>query len=176
MLHIESRLERDDSLPISVDSQKKLTINKSMTKKLIIIANAEKLCAYRMLRDEMLQPQAHIERIETELHHLSPDPVEVSDDDGRFPSGSLQHGASMRHGEPHGRISEKKRRLLNDMESAIAHIMDQEDFDTWDLAIPAELSKQFIERLPTHLNQKLKQIKKADYTKLPIKEVEQLFS
>jgi len=102
--------------------------------------------------------------------------MEVSDDDGRFPSGSLQHGASMRHGEPHGRISEKKRRLLNDMESAIAHIMDQEDFDTWDLAIPAELSKQFIERLPTHLNQKLKQIKKADYTKLPIKEVEQLFS
>ena len=151
-------------------------MNKTMNKKLIVIANAEKLCAYRMLQDEMLQPQPHIERIETELHHLSPDPVEVSDDDGRFPSGSLQHGASMRHGEPHGRTSEKKRRLFNDMESAISNIMDQEDFDTWDLAIPAELSKRLIQRLPPHLNQKLKQIKNADYTKLPMKEVEQLFS
>jgi hypothetical protein len=147
-----------------------------MNKKLIILANAEKLCAYRILSDNPSLRHQRIENIETHLHHLSPDPVEITDDDGRFPSGGLQRGAPMRHGEPHGRSLEKKKRLLDEMASAICDILDHEEFDIWNLATPADLSKQLIDRLPMHVQNKLTLLKKADYTGLPIKKIELLFS
>jgi hypothetical protein len=147
-----------------------------MKQKLIILANAEKLCAYRLTSDDPLQQQQRIEAIKTDLHHISPDPIESSDDDGRFPSGSLQHGAPMRHGEPHGRTLEKRRRLLDAMTKAICDLIEHQEFDIWNLAAPAELSEQLVKRLPIQAQQKLTDLKKADYTGLPIKEVEGLFS
>ncbi len=147
-----------------------------MKKKLIILANAEKLCAYRVISEEMPLEGHRIESIETHLHHLAPDPAEISDDDGRFPSGDLQYGTPMRHGEPHGRVLEKRRRLLDEMAAAICDIIDREEFDIWNLATPANLSNQLIERLPIHVQNKLTQVKKADYTGLPVKKIEQLFT
>ncbi len=147
-----------------------------MKKKLIILVNAEKLCAYRLTSDAPLQQHPHIEPITTHLHTLSPDPADISDDDGRFPSGGLQHGAPMRHGEPHGRVLEKKKRLLDAMATAICDVIAHEDFDIWNLAAPADLSGQLVDRLPIHAQQKLTDLKQADYTGLPIKKIEHLFS
>ncbi|MBT8037893.1 MAG: host attachment protein [Verrucomicrobiae bacterium] len=147
-----------------------------MKKKLIILANSEKLCAYRMISQNLPPHQHHIEKIETHRHHLSPDPADITDDDGRFPSGGLPHGAPMRHGEAHGRSLEKKKRLLDEMASAICDIIAHEEFDIWNLATPAELSLQLLKRLPMQVQVKLTRLKKADYTGLPTKQIEHLFA
>lgn len=146
-----------------------------MKKKLIILANAEKLCAYRVMTDDESSARQRIESIETDLHHLLPNPIDVSDSDGRFPSGTLQHGAAMRHGESHGRTSEKKKRQLEELASAICDLIDHEEFDLWNLAAPADILDQLIERFPVHIKNKLTKVDKADYTGFPVKKIEGLF-
>lgn len=146
-----------------------------MKNKLIILANAEKLCAYRVETDDVSSARRSIVRIETDLHHLLPDPIDVSDSDGRFPSGTLQHGAPMRHGESHGRISEKKKRQLDELISAICDLIDHEEFDLWNLAAPADIVDQLVERLPVHIKSKLTKVDKADYTGFSIKKIAGLF-
>ena len=105
-----------------------------------------------------------------------PDPTKRSDDDGRFPGGSsIGSSTAMKHGEAHGRKTEQKKRQLSDLAKAISDLVNQEDCDIWNLAIPANQADQVIHELPIDVQKKLTQLKEGDYTWLPVSEVESLF-
>ncbi len=81
----------------------------------------------------------------------------------------------MKHGEAHGRKTEQKKRQLSDLAKAISDLVNQEDCDVWNLAIPANQADQVINKLPIEVQKKLTQLKEGDYTWLPRKEVQRLF-
>ena len=146
-------------------------------KKLIILANSETLCAYRMLSGGIFSPQGRIEKIPIILPPLQPDPTETTDNDGRFPGGStVNNRTSMRHGEPHGRKTERRKRQLRNMAHTICDLFNHEDFDVWNLAIPEGLSHQLIEQLPIQVQHKLTHCVNGDYNRQPTHKIEHLFS
>ena len=147
-----------------------------MKKKLIILVNRECLCAYSLSKDFVLSPEPVIEKIDVNLHPTHPDPTKRSDDDGRFPGGSsIGSSTAMKHGEAHGRKTEQKKRQLSDLAKAISDLVNQEECDIWNLAIPANQADQVIHELPIDVQKKLTQLKEGDYTWLPVSEVESLF-
>jgi len=146
-------------------------------KKLIIIADSESLFAYNQLTDDLATPATRIEQIKTDFTPLRPDPAGASDDDGCFPGVSMTGQATaMKHGEPHGRKTEKKKRLLKHLAKTISDIVSEEDCDVWNLAIPGDQAQQVIDYLPIDVQQKLTRLKKGDYTWLPADEVGELFA
>jgi hypothetical protein len=147
-----------------------------MKKKLIILVNRESLCAYSLSNDLLLSPDTSIEKINVNIETKQPDPTACSDEDGRFPGGSsIGHSTSMIHGEAHGRKNEQKKRQLSDLAHTISKLVNEEECDMWNLAIPADQANQVIDKLPINVQQKLTQLKEGDYTWLPRKEVERLF-
>jgi hypothetical protein len=147
-----------------------------MKKKLIILVNRESLCAYSQSRDWLLPEYQSIEKINVDLDSSRPDPTICTDEDGRFPGGSsIGHSTAMKHGEAHGRKSEQKKRQLSDLAHTISKLVNDEDYDVWNLAIPADQANQVINKLPIEVQQKLTQLKEGDYTWLPRKEVQRLF-
>ena len=148
-----------------------------MKKKLIIIANSEALVAYNQLTDDLATPVTRIEQIKTNFKPPQPDPAGASDDDGCFPGVSMTGQATtMKHGEPHGRKTEKKKRQLKHLAKTIGDIVSEEDCDVWNLAMPANQAQQVIDQLPIDVQQKLTRLKKGDYTWLPADEVGELFA
>lgn len=83
---------------------------------------------------------------------------------------------AMKHGEPHGRKTEKKKRQLKHLAKTIGDIVSEEDCDVWNLAMPANQAQQVIDQLPIDVQQKLTRLKKGDYTWLPADEVGELFA
>ena len=81
----------------------------------------------------------------------------------------------MKHGEAHSRKTEQKKRQLSDLAKAISDLVNQEECDIWNLAIPANQADQVIHELPIDVQKKLTQLKEGDYTWLPVNEVESLF-
>ena len=53
--------------------------------------------------------------------------------------------------------------------------MDHEEFELWNLAAPADILDQLIDRFPVHIKSKLTKVHKADYTGFSIKKIEDLF-
>lgn len=105
-----------------------------------------------------------------------PDPTICSDQDGRFPGGSsIGYSTSMKHGEAHGRKTEQEKRKLSNLAHTISKLVNEEDCDMWNLAIPAEQANQVINELPIDVQKKLTQLKEGDYTWLPHKEIQRLF-
>ena len=148
-----------------------------MKKKLIIVANSESLLAYNLITNDLATPVTRIEPIDVNFNAPEPDPAGASDDDGCFPGGSnVGQAVAMKHGEPHGRKTEKKKRQLNHLARSITKLVEQEHCDIWNLAIPENRAKQVIEQLPIDVQQKLTQLKKGDYTWLPAKKIEHLFA
>lgn len=147
-----------------------------MKKKLIILVNRESLCAYSQSNDLLISEYPSIEKINVDLQPSRPDPTICTDQDGRFPGGSsIGYSTAMKHGEAHGRISEQKKRKLSDLAHTISKLVNDEDCEAWNLAIPAEQANQVINKLPIEVQQKLTQLKEGDYTWLPRKEVNRLF-
>lgn len=147
-----------------------------MKKKLIILVNRESLCAYSLSSDLILSPETTIKEIDINLKPTQPDPTYCPDDDGRFPSGSsIGYSRAMKQGESHGRKTEKKKRQISDLAHTISKLVNDEECDMWNLAIPAEQAHQVIDDLPIDVQQKLTQLKEGDYTWLPRKEVKRLF-
>ena len=148
-----------------------------MQKKLIIVANSESLRAYNLITDDLATPTTKIEPIDVDYHPLEPDPTGASDDAGCFPGGaSVGQTVAMKHGEPHGRKTEKTKRLLRDLAKTISELISREECDIWNLAMPANQAKQLIDELPINVQQKLTQLKEGDYTWLPASEVQELFA
>ncbi len=81
----------------------------------------------------------------------------------------------MKHGEAHGRKTEQEKRKLSNLAHTISKLVNEEDCDMWNLAIPAEQANQVINELPIDVQKKLTQLKEGDYTWLPVSEVESLF-
>jgi hypothetical protein len=147
-----------------------------MKKKLIILVNRESLCAYSQSKDWLIPECQSIEKINVNLEPSRPDPTICTDEDGRFPGGSsIGYSPAMKHGEAHGRKTEQKKRQLSDLAKAISDLVNQEDCDVWNLAIPANQADQVINKLPIEVQKKLTQLKEGDYTWLPRKEVQRLF-
>lgn len=148
-----------------------------MKKKLIIIADRESLSAYNQITEDLPTPSTRIEKIDIGFSPLQPDPAGASDDDGCFPGVSMTGQATaMKHGEPHGRKTEKKKRQLKHLAKTIGDIVSEEDCDVWNLAMPANQAQQVIDQLPIDVQQKLTRLKKGDYTWLPADEVGELFA
>lgn len=148
-----------------------------MKKKLIILANGRSLLAYRHLTDDLATPPSRLEQIEVNFQPGQPDPSDATDDDGRFPGGSIAgQGVAMKHGEPHGREIEKKKRLVRGIAQSINEILELEECENWNLAVPASMSHQLVDQLPETMQHKLTQLKLGDYTKLPANKIEPLFS
>jgi hypothetical protein len=146
-------------------------------KKLIIIADRQSLSAYNQITDDLATPATRIEKIDTGFTSLQPDPAGASDDDGCFPGVSMAgQSTAMKHGEPHGRKTEKKKRELKNLAEMISHIVSEEDCDIWNLAIPGDQAQQVIDQLPIAVQQKLTKLKKGDFTWLPTDEVGGLFA
>ena len=82
----------------------------------------------------------------------------------------------MRHGEAHGRDTEKKKRQIQNMADAICELFDEEDFDLWNLAVPKDIAHQLIEQLPIQVQRKLTYYLSGDYTRHPAHEIKQLFT
>ena len=147
-----------------------------MKKKLIILVNRESLCAYSQSKDWLIPECQSIEKINVNLEPSRSDPTICTDEDGRFPGGSsIGYSPAMKHGEAHGRKTEQKKRQLSDLAKAISDLVNQEDCDIWNLAIPANQADQVINKLPIEVQKKLTQLKEGDYTWLPRKEVQRLF-
>ena len=149
----------------------------AMQKKLIILANNESLRAYNLTRDDLATPTTRIEPSDVDLHPRQPDPTGASDDDGCFPGGSsVGQTVAMKHGEPHGRKTEKKKRFIRDLAKTISELINREECDIWNLAMPANQAQQLIDELPIDVQKKLTQLKEGDYTWLPASEVQELFA
>ena len=88
----------------------------------------------------------------------------------------MKNKTSMRQGEPRGRKTERKKRQLHNMAHTICELFNEEDFDLWNLAVPQDISHQFIEQLPIQLQRKLTHCLSGDYTRHPPHKIEQLFS
>ncbi len=152
------------------------SLQHAMKKKLIILVNRENLCAYSLSSDLLLSPNTAIEKINVRIEQHRPDPTNCSDNRGRFPDGSsIGYSSTMIQGEAHSRKTEKKKRQLSDLALTISKLVNDEDCDMWNLAIPADQANQVINKLPIDVQQKLTQLKEGDYTWLPRKEVERLF-
>jgi len=146
-------------------------------KKVIILANQECLRAYNVITDDLATPTTKIEALQVDYNPLAPDPTDTSDDDGCFPGGStVGHAVTMKHREAHGRKTEKKKRQICNLARAITKIVEQEQCDLWNLAIPENNASKLIKELPISIQQKLTQLKKGDYTWLTADAVGELFT
>jgi hypothetical protein len=145
-------------------------------KKLVIVADTGRVRAFRLTPRDATGARAKIEELETSLQGLSPAPTEVTDDEGRFPSGLPQHVSPMRRGESHGRETEEERRSIREVAMAVSHMVEGEDCDIWNLAAPTRLCNRLVSELPLRLQERLTRVEQRDYTGLPLKEIERLFS
>lgn len=147
-----------------------------MKKKVIILANTEKLCAYLLTSYTNAQHAPRIEQIDATLPNSSPAHSEEEELLNRFYKGKNKSDTAKNQSESTENDTGDNTCMLDSMANKICDIIIQKKSDIWDLAAPEDLSGQLFERLPINVLKKITNLKRADYTRLSIGTVERVFA
>ena len=148
--------------------------------KLIIVANLGRLRAFRLTPNSIDNPRPFkIEEFDPLLAEsiAPPTPVhsELSDQAGRFPA---QGGPGMSAGDSglHEREQENERKQIHLLAESMNATVTHEKCETWNLAAPAAIFQRILDALDHEVRERLTFTDQRDYTKLPLDEIETIFS
>lgn len=133
-------------------------------KALMIATNLGQLKAYRVIRDPD-EPSPTIDLIEErDLAGRSSHVAErVTDQAGRFPSGSV----GMAYGERHGEAEKAERDALDEVASSVEKLAAAETESILYLAAPKTIYGQLKKRLSSPVQKRIRRSLELDLTKLP---------
>lgn len=141
---------------------------------LVVVAD---LGTIRAFRTRMTHPdQQHLLEIDVPGQPPVREPIhdQVSDQAGRFPAGTANsEPGGMAHGDIHGKTAEDERRQLKEVAVTVEEVVNQEHFEAWRLAAPKAINNRLTALLSEEIRERLVLNLHADFTKLPIQEIEE---
>lgn len=142
-------------------------------KRLVIVADLGRLRMFRVVRDR----RGH--RVRNLLEVTVPQPAvggrsvyeSVTDQSGRFPGG----GGGMEHGEARELESEQECRKVGALRAEIEALLETEDCDSWNLAVPAPIRSRLLAGMSLQSLERLTKVVDADLTKWPLEKLRERF-
>jgi hypothetical protein len=142
-------------------------------KRLVIVADLGRLRMFRVVRDRRGHRARNLMEVKV------PQPVgegrsvyeKVTDQAGRFPRG----GGGMAYGEAHEMEAEQERKKVRALRREIEALLEAEECDSWNLAVPASIRSMLLGGMPLQVLERLTRVVDADLTKLPLEKLRERF-
>jgi len=142
-------------------------------KRLVIVADLGRLRMFRVVRDG----RGHRAKNLVEVKVPQPEPglhsvfETVTDQAGRFPRG----GSGMARGDAHEMEAEQERRKVGALRGEIEALLEAEECDSWNLAVPASIRPRLLAEMSLQVLERLTNVVDADLTKWPLEKLRERF-